>query len=138
MARILLIDDDDAVRTALRLMLVHFGHTVIEANNGKEGLRIYSADGADLLIADILMPEKDGLEVLISLRKTNPSLKIIAISGGSHQSPTNILRAARFLGASRVLAKPFSSDVLKTAVDELLLQAVTPLGKNLPMEIRSG
>ena len=75
MARILLIDDDDSVRTMLRLTLAHFGHSVIEARNGKEGLELFQHANADLLITDIVMPEKEGLEVLMELRKKHPPVK---------------------------------------------------------------
>ena len=114
MARILLIDDDDAVRTMLGLTLAHFGHTVIEARNGKEGLELFQHANADLLITDIVMPEKEGLEVLMELRKKDPPVKIIAISGGDY------LHMAKLMGAAKVLAKPFSTDVLIAAIDELL------------------
>jgi len=114
MARILLIDDDDAVRTMLRLTLAHFGHTVIEARDGKEGLELFQHANVDLLITDIVMPEKEGLEVLMELRKRQPPVKIIAISGGDY------LHMAKLMGAAKVLAKPFSTDVLIAAVNELL------------------
>ena len=114
MARILLIDDDDSVRTMLRLTLAHFGHTVIEARNGKEGLELFQDANADLLITDIVMPEKEGLEVLMELRKQHPPVKIIAISGGDY------LHMAKLMGAAKVLAKPFSTNLLIEAIDELL------------------
>ena len=81
MAQVLLIEDDDSVRTMLRLTLVHSGHSVIEARNGKEGLARFEHANVDLVITDIVMPEKDGLEVLMELRHRQPSVKIIAISG---------------------------------------------------------
>ena len=86
MARILLIDDDDSVRRALRLTLTEFGHTVIEARDGQEGLKLFPQANADLVITDIVMPEKDGIEVLIELRKKQPPVNIIAISGGGRLS----------------------------------------------------
>ena len=114
MARILLIDDDDSVRTMLSLTLTHVGHTVIEARNGKEGLALFPHANADLLITDIVMPEKEGLEVLMELRKKHPPVKIIAISGGDY------LHMAKLMGAATVLAKPFSTNLLIAAIDELL------------------
>jgi YesN/AraC family two-component response regulator len=98
----------------LRLTLDHFGHTVIEARNGKEGLALFQHANIDLLITDIVMPEKEELEVLMELRKRNPPVKIIAISGGDY------LQMAKLMGAAKVLAKPFSSDVLIAAIDDLL------------------
>jgi len=120
MARILLIDDDDSLRTMLRLTLTHFGHIVIEARNGKEGLDLFPHAGADVVITDIVMPEKEGIEVLMVLRKAEPPVKIIAMSGGGRVSATDYLRIATQLGAARVLAKPFSNEVLKATVDEVL------------------
>ena len=126
MARILLIEDDESVRTMLQMILVHFGHTVMEAGNGNEGLEQFRRAGADLVITDIVMPEKEGIEVLLELRKEQPPVKIIAISGGGRQSATDYLHLATLLGASTVLAKPFSSAELVAAITELLPQGGAP------------
>ncbi len=120
MAKILLIDDDDHVRTMLRLTLIHFGHTVVEARNGKEGLDLFESVKADLIITDIVMPEKEGLQVLMELRKKQPPVKVIAISGGGRQGGTDYLRIAKLMGASAVLSKPFSNDALIAAINALL------------------
>jgi CheY-like chemotaxis protein len=120
MARILLIDDDDAVRTILYLTLVHYGHDVVEAGNGKEGLDLFKGSSFDLVITDIVMPEKEGFEVLMKIRKRNPALKIIAISGGGLHNAAHYLHTAKMLGAAKVLAKPFSNEALMAAVKELL------------------
>jgi DNA-binding response OmpR family regulator len=127
MARILLIEDDNEVRTMLRLTLIYFGHTVIEARNGKEGLELFKTANADLVITDIVMPEKEGLEVLIELRgKQVPPVKIIAISGGGRRKVADYLRLAKLMGAARVLAKPFSNEALLAAIDELLPNGGAP------------
>jgi CheY-like chemotaxis protein len=120
MARILLIDDDDSVRTVLLLTLAHYGHTVVEASNGKQGLELFRGGNIDLVITDIVMPEKEGFEVLMKIRKKNPALKIIAISGGGLHNAAHYLHTAKLLGAAKVLAKPFSNEELMTAVNELL------------------
>ena len=120
MARILLIDDDDLVRGMLRKTLTHFGHTVIEARNGKEGLKLFSHADTDLVITDIVMPEVEGLEVLMTLRKKQPPVKIIAMSGGGRGSAEDYLRTAKIMGAGKVLAKPFSNEALMAAINELL------------------
>jgi CheY-like chemotaxis protein len=120
MPRILLIDDDDAFRTMLRLTLTHFGHAVIEARNGREGLSLYASTGADLIITDIVMPEKEGLEVLMALWHHHPPVKIIAMSGGGRVIAATYLQSATLLGAARVLEKPFSNDDLLTAINEVL------------------
>jgi len=120
MARILLIDDDDLVRRALRHVMVKNGHTVIEAANGKEGLDLFKSAQADLVITDIVMPGKEGTEVLIELRKKTPPVKVIAISGGGRQGTADYLTVAHHLGAAKVLAKPFSGEQLLSAISELL------------------
>jgi DNA-binding response OmpR family regulator len=120
MARVLLIDDDNAVRDMLRLTLDQLGHTVVEAGNGREGLELFQQSSFDLLITDIVMPEKEGLEVLMEVRRKQPPVKIIAISGGGRQSTVDYLQMAKFMGAGRVLAKPFSNEELVAAVDDLL------------------
>jgi CheY-like chemotaxis protein len=120
MARILLIDDDDSFRTMLGLTLKHFGHAVVEAPNGKEGLKLLPQANADLVITDIVMPEKDGIEVILELRKKQPDLKIIAISGGARISAATHLQAAKYLGAAKILPKPFTNEALLAAISELL------------------
>jgi CheY-like chemotaxis protein len=120
MSRILLIDDDDAVRTMLRLTLTEFGHAVTEARDGVQGLALFSAGEIDLVITDIVMPGKEGIEVINELRLLDPALKIIAISGGGRVGPMDYLRIASFLGAAKVLAKPFSNEELLAALNELL------------------
>ena len=125
MARILLIDDDEALRGALSRTLDRFGHTVIEAGNGEDGLRLLPQFKPDLLITDIVMPVKDGLAVLAEIRKKYPPVKAIAMSGGSRQGPWDNLERAKQLGAAKVLAKPFSIQALMTAVNELVASGVS-------------
>ena len=121
MARILLIDDEEPVRTLLRRMLEQFGHTVIEARGGTEGLALFPHAHVELAITDIVMPDKDGLEVLRELRRMDPSVKILAISGADvDRRAARIRNTARLMGAATVLAKPFVADQLRAAIDELL------------------
>ncbi len=123
MARILLIEDNDSVRTVLREALELAGHTVIEARNGAEGLALFPQAGADLVITDIVMPDKDGLDVLAALREQVPPVNIIAISG-ARDSAEDYLDLAHRMGAMKVLLKPFSIAVLIAAIDELLTGTV--------------
>jgi CheY-like chemotaxis protein len=123
MARILLIDDDDSFREMLRLTLTHFGHTVIEARDGKAGLKLLPQANADLVMTDIVMPEKDGIEVILELKNIRPNLKIIAMSGGARISAATHLLAARQLGAAKILSKPFTNEALIAAIGELLPDA---------------
>lgn len=120
MARILLIDDDDSVRTIVRLFLARSGHTVIEACDGQEGLDLFPATAADLVITDMMMPKKSGLEVMLALREMQPPVKIIAISGGGRPGEDHPLVTAHQLGAVRVFTKPFSCDLLMAAINEVL------------------
>jgi len=105
----------------LRLMLVHHGHTVMEARDGHEGLQLFPSTHADLVITDIVMPEQEGIEVVMALRSEHPGLKIIAISGGGRTNAAeDYLQLARRLGADLTLAKPFASAALLAAIQELL------------------
>jgi DNA-binding response OmpR family regulator len=123
MARILLIEDNDSIRTLLREALELAGHTVIEARNGVEGLDLFSQAGADLVITDILMPHKGGLGVVTALREQVPPVNIIAISGAGN-SAEDYLDLAYRMGAVKVLLKPFSIATLIAAIDELLTRTV--------------
>jgi CheY-like chemotaxis protein len=120
MAHILLIEDDDGVRVMLRDTLVHYGHEVTEARNGREGLELYFQIKPDLLITDIVMPEKEGLELLMELRKRHQHAKVIAISGGGQKQRADYLQMARLMGAAQVLAKPFGNEALRAAVADVL------------------
>jgi DNA-binding response OmpR family regulator len=118
MARILLIEDNDALRTMLAEQLGAAGHTVIQARDGREGLTLFRQAGADLVITDIVMPDIEGFAVLMEIRRTHPPVKIIAMSGEGGGSV--YLDTARLLGAAKVLPKPFRTAVLLAAINELL------------------
>ncbi len=120
MARILLIDDDDDVRTVVGMVLARCGHTVIEARDGQEGLDLFPTAVADLVITDVMMPRKDGFEVLRALGKREPPVKVIVMSGGGRIAAENPLDTARQLGAAQVLAKPVSVKALMDAIQEVL------------------
>lgn len=123
MARILLIDDDTTFRNMLRLTLEHMGHQVTEAGDGKAGLAAHLAAPADLVLTDLVMPKMEGVETIMELKRRSPTLKIIAMSGGGRGNATDYLSTARQLGASRTLAKPFSSEELSTVIAEVLQTA---------------
>ena len=123
MARILVIDDEDELRSMLRHMLEHAGHEVAEAVNGAAGIEIYERDAPDLIITDIIMPEKEGVETIIALRRADPALPIIAISGGGRLDATDFLTMAKKLGARHTLTKPFRRDQLLEAVGRCLASA---------------
>src|ERR1035437_7231850 len=115
MARILIIDDRVEIRRLLRLVLESAAHEVLEAGDGAEGLKCVDNQKPDLVITDIFMPDKDGLEILREMRKTHPGMNVIAMSGGGQFGNMDIMRIARSFGAFRVIAKPFSlSEMLQT------------------------
>lgn len=120
MACILLIEDDLMLRRALRLALEHFGHTVLEAGDGRQGFKLVKAQPFDLVVTDMIMPEMEGVETILELRKANPALPIIAISGGGRGSPADYLHIALQFGAARVLTKPFELDDFCAAVTAVL------------------
>src|SRR5467141_3322602 len=120
MARILVIDDDDQIRRMLRMMLEMKGHEVLEASNGKEGLRLHRATPAELAITDMLMPEMDGVELMLALRREAPRLKIIAMSGGGRYKQAEALDMAEPLGAFASIAKPFGFDAMLDLVTRAL------------------
>ncbi|MEE8398539.1 MAG: response regulator [Desulfobacterales bacterium] len=118
--RILVIDDEPKMRKMLRQMLEKKGHDVIEAADGNEGVRSYRENLPDIVITDLIMPDKEGVETIIELRDAFPDVKIIAISGGGKNTPESYLQSARELGAMRTFAKPINMTELTDAVDELL------------------
>ena len=120
MARILVIDDEDAVRIALGFLLEEAGYTVMQAPDGKAGMKLYRATPADLVITDLLMPEQEGLGTIMELRQLAPSVPIIAISGGGRHGLIEFLDVAKQFGAKRTFAKPIKPQELLTAVRELL------------------
>ena len=127
MSKILIIDDERLVRLTLRKILERAGYEVIEAANGSEGIKRHQEEPADLIITDIIMPEKEGLETIIELRQRQPTLKIIAISGGGRAGPESYLEMARQFGAEHVFEKPFSpKEVLATIKDCLLAEEPEP------------
>jgi DNA-binding response OmpR family regulator len=123
MARILVIDDEAELRRIIRIALEQAGHEVIEARNGEDGLRQHDDATADLIITDIMMPETDGIETIIALRRHSPRIKIIAISGGGRVGDTNFLTLAAKFGADQVLAKPFRREQLLETVRACLAMA---------------
>ena len=123
MARILIIDDEEDIRLTVRLALESMGHDVTEAVNGNDGLQHFSAEQNDLVITDILMPDKEGIETIIELKKIQPDLKVIVMSGGGRINATHVLETAKRLGANVALKKPFSIADLCRVVDSCLAES---------------
>jgi DNA-binding response OmpR family regulator len=125
MARILVIDDEDLILATLNNVLSLAGHEVLTARDGAQGLAMFERQPVDLVVTDIIMPEKEGVETIIELRRRRPNLPIIAISGGGRikMKSEEILVAAAKLGANEILAKPFEPAALCAAVARLLNRA---------------
>ena len=120
MARILIIDDEPQIRSMLTLMLERDGYEVIEAPDGVEGIKAYRQNPADLIITDLIMPNKDGIGMIIDLKKEFPDVKIIAMSGGGLNKPDGYLKGAKKLGASCTLTKPIDREEMLRAVRDIL------------------
>lgn len=128
MARILIIDDEPQIRSMLTLMLEREGYEVVEASDGVAGIKIYRQDPADLIITDLIMPNKDGIGMIIDLKKEFSDVKIIAMSGGGLNKPDGYLKGAKKLGAACTLTKPIDREEMLRAVREIL-KASPPPGK---------
>lgn len=120
MARVLVVDDEEIIRQMLRRGLQQAGHDVDEAADGNEALRLQRENPADVIVTDIIMPEKEGMELILLLKREFPDTKIIAISGGGRIGAQGYLELAQRFGAARVFGKPFELAELTDAIDELL------------------
>jgi len=124
MAKILIIDDETAIAVMLKKMVEKMGHEAKTAENGIEGLQLFDTFRPDLLITDIVMPEKEGLELIIELRRKNPELKIIAISGGGRFQYEGYLNSAKHLGANKIFHKPLDLKELMGSITGLLAENI--------------
>jgi CheY-like chemotaxis protein len=120
MPGILLVEDDKELREMLKISLIRHKFSVTEADNGRDAISHFKPSITDLVITDLIMPEEDGLKVIIKLRELKPSVKIIAISGGGKAGPGSYLNMAKALGANSIFSKPFSVNDLIVKVEELL------------------
>ncbi len=116
--KILVIDDEERIRTLIRISLERAGFEVYEAENGRKGVQLRRTVAIDLLICDLIMPVQDGIETITEFRQEFPDTGIIAISGGGKIGPDSYLRVAEQLGAWRVFTKPVDMEALHTAVVE--------------------
>jgi|TARA_B100000315_G_scaffold252057_1_gene288052 DNA-binding response OmpR family regulator len=120
MARILVIDDDYLVRAMLTRSLTQAGHEVLEAANGDQGLSAFHADHPDIVITDIIMPDRDGIEIIMELQREAPGVQIIAISGGGVDARYSYLAFAEKLGAKRSFKKPIQPSALLAVIEEMM------------------
>ena len=120
MPSILIVDDDAVMRNALHKTLVRAGYEVEDASGGTAALEAYQRQPRDLVITDIIMPDGEGLNTIMALRKLDAHVKIIAISGGGVVRSDDYLNLAAKFGAARVLAKPFSGPEVLAVVASVL------------------
>jgi CheY-like chemotaxis protein len=120
MPHILIIDDEPPIRLMLSKLFKSEGYTVSEASNGQEGLAKFNETPTDLIIIDIFMPEKEGIETIMELRGIHPDVKIVAMSGGGRNATNTYLHMAESLGANRTIEKPIRRDVLLEIIRSLI------------------
>ena len=119
MSTIMIVDDNKEFRGMLREMLEEAHHRTVEAPDGKAALELYRQEAVDLVITDLIMPVKEGIQTIVEFRRLDPKVRIIAMSGGNRMSSSN-LAMARQLGANFTLAKPFHPQELLAAVNQAL------------------
>jgi CheY-like chemotaxis protein len=120
MPRILIIDDDDITRTLARHFLQEAGYEVIDTDSGEHALELLENEHVDLVITDLLMPAKDGLQTILEIRRLPQNFKIIAMSSGGPSNSTRLLKVAKSYGAVETLLKPLTPDTLVDAVARAL------------------
>jgi CheY-like chemotaxis protein len=120
MSHILIIDDDPPLRRVMRNILERAGHVVREAANGREGMAMYRQASPDVVVTDIFMPEKDGIQILMDLKQTSGGSKIIVMTGGDPGDLFGLQSSACLLGADRVLSKPFDTQTFLLTVEGVL------------------
>ncbi len=120
MSKILIIDDDVSIRKLLRAMLEKSKYEVVEAADGEEGVNQFKQCLPDLVITDLIMPGKEGLETIKDIKSIDPDCIIIAISGGGTVDPDMYLKLAKNMGASHVFTKPIDSNLLLSTIAEII------------------
>lgn len=120
MQSILVIDDDKLMCLALAKILISAGYNVVQASDGEEGLKLYRTQDFDLVITDLIMPDKEGIQIIRELRKENNRIRIIAMSAGGRGGATDYLKWARLMGAKQCLSKPIKREDLLEAVQSVL------------------
>lgn len=119
MARILIVDDEVTFRSSVAAVLTRHGHTVLEAEDGRSGLKLLQSQPVDLVITDVMMPDQDGLEVIMAIRDGNIPVPVIAMTGHPEKADLYLKMATTF-GARRTLVKPFTMEEILAAIEEII------------------
>ena len=119
MSRILVVDDDEQIRQLFKRILLDEGHQVFTASDGVEGIKLYRTEQPDLMLLDIIMPNKEGIEVIKEIINEYKDAKIIAISGGGRGNAKEYLSFAMHFGAKLIIEKPVSSEKLIEAINNV-------------------
>lgn len=130
MKLILVIDDEPSIQYLFKKMLEREGFDVLTASDGKEGMALFESRPVDLVVTDLIMPVKEGIEVIMELKQTHPDIPVIAISGGGLNSSESYLTIAQAAGAHAALRKPVGRDILMETIHDLLGHAPTGNRKN--------
>lgn len=125
MPRILLADDDAQVRKMLKITLERAGHEVVEAADGNQAVELYDPETIDVVVTDIVMPEKEGIETIMELKTINPEVQIIAISGGGRINPEDYLKWAQRFGVASTFTKPIDREELLATIADLISTGCT-------------
>ena len=120
---ILIVDDDPQIRKLLDAILKRDGYGIITAANGRQALQELDKQAVDLVITDLLMPEKEGIETIMEIRHKFTGMPIIAISGGGRLNPQTYLKIAKSLGAVRTMTKPIDTAMLRAMAKDLLIDS---------------
>lgn len=118
--RIMVVDDDAGIRRTLQILLSKAGYEVIQARDGSEAVRLWRDGGGDLVITDLHMPEKDGIQTIIELLSHTPGIRIIAMSGGGQTKRLDLLGNMALLGSVHTIEKPFTLAEMMTVVNRAL------------------
>ena len=121
--RIMVVDDDASIRRTLQILLSKAGYEVMQARDGLEAVRLWRDRGGDLVITDLHMPEKDGIETIIELLTYSPGIRIIAMSGGGQTKRLDLLGNMTLLGTVLTIEKPFTLTEMMTMVGRALKAA---------------
>lgn len=117
---VLVVDDDPGMRDMIRDWLTPHGYNLLCADSGKEGTKIFRRERVDLVLLDVFMPDQDGIEVLMELRRIAKGAKVVMMSGGGVMKLDQVLKLAGKLGATETLCKPFTPIELTQTVDRLI------------------